>query len=480
MYTKNLYIHLIWQIPLIVLAVFPYITSILYAPVQPDAGYYLSVVERIREGLIVEKDFRVGYTPLFFYIVAFIKNVFGIGINYTFDLTLHFLFQLLTTFFIFKTSEQILNSKILPFFVAILYLLISYWICSYEFLLEIPSLMWGFFGVYLLLMNRQRNLSYFLIGIILACSFLTKQYGLGFLVLAFYLMIFQFKNRSIANYVTLLLGYVLPIIVMILLIPETSKNLFGNGYGIESGFDKFSLLLAFMNNVSISLGYLMYRLPIIIFALLLFPFVPNVKRKLAIFLILGIIGFSFQFIFAPLNHYLLYLVPFITIYIFIVFESVSKWKYLKFTYLILIVMSFVFSLKRNYNRALNTDNKLRLEQIEIKNNLLKQIKPNENIYISDYRLIYLYYLLNLHPVDMSYSFGIAIDERTHYSRIQKANNVITWENYKTLYFNELFSPRVCHYFDNHNDKYFIYKKENHLNELTNIFVQDQVVLYKND
>ena len=474
------YFHLIWRIMLLGIAVYPYILSIIYAPVQPDAGYYLAVIERIREGLIPERDFQVGYTPLFFFIIAFLKDLFNIGVDYAFDLAIHFLFQILTTFFIYKTSIQLLNSKPRSYFVAVLYLLISYWICDYEFLLEIPSIMWGFMGIVLLLRNPKRYLSFFFIGIVLSLSYLTKQYGLGFLVLTIFLMIFQLKNKIGLNYISLFAGYTLPIFILIIFIPETTKILLGNGYGIGSENNTDNILIHFWNNAYICISYFVYRLPIILIAFLFFPLISNEKRTLSIFLILGMIGFSFQFIFAPLKHYLLYIVPFVTIYIFVVYESINKRKLLKYLYLILIILSFGFSIKRDYSRSLNFDKKLRLEQIEIKNKLLKHIEPSENIYISDYRLIYLYYLLNIHPVDMNYSFGIAINEQDHYCRIKKADNVITWNNYKTLYFNDFFSERVSNYFYYTKTKIFIYKKENHLNELTNKLVPDQVVLYKNN
>ena len=120
-------------------------------------------------------------------------------------------------------------------------------------------MMWGFMGIVLLLRNPKRYHSFFFIGIVFSLSYLTKQYGLGFLFLTIFLMIFQLKNKVGLNYISLVAGYTLPIFILIIFIPETTKILLGNGYGIGRENNTDNIFILFWNNAYICISYFVYR-----------------------------------------------------------------------------------------------------------------------------------------------------------------------------------------------------------------------------
>ena len=89
---------------LAILSIFPMIMAILYAPIDPDSSYYLSIVERLNDGFIPYIDLKLHYTPVYFYMLLFLKHFFAVGINYDFFLTVQFILQCLCAFVVFKIS----------------------------------------------------------------------------------------------------------------------------------------------------------------------------------------------------------------------------------------------------------------------------------------------------------------------------------------------------------------------------------------
>ena len=59
-----------------------YLLSAFRSPVNADAGYYLGVVELIHNGLVPYRDFKLGYTPLFFYVLQVPRLFMGSYPNY--------------------------------------------------------------------------------------------------------------------------------------------------------------------------------------------------------------------------------------------------------------------------------------------------------------------------------------------------------------------------------------------------------------
>jgi 4-amino-4-deoxy-L-arabinose transferase-like glycosyltransferase len=466
-----------WLLFLFILAIIPYIFTIIYSPVSIDGSYYLSMVERIRDGLTPYRDFTLEYTPVFFYLTAFFKNLFSVGINYTFDLSFHFVIQLIVTYLIWVISQEFSISKILSFYAAIFYLLVSFWIAQYEFILEIPSLLWGLLGFYLALKYKERIIHFLLIGVITSLSFLTKQYGFGFFVLIIFLIFFNSKKWN--QLLFFFIGYFSLILLFLVWLPQIKTVFGGNGYGtneVDKSFIDF--IWAVIKRMANATGYFLIRIPIVVFTFLLLPKIIRKNKKNTLFLLIGIFGFMLQFVFALFNHYALYIIPFITILIFFVLKEIRERKLLFQFYSILLIMTISMAIFKNYSRIITINRELRNEQIALAEKIKKQIEPNSTLYIADTRLVDLYYLLNLRPVNMRYTFGLTMTEKLHFKQLQDADYILTYEKPDTLNFNYLNSERVNKFIENVPDKKLI-EDQFQFDRKSNKVGKNKIYLYRN-
>ena len=129
--------------------------SILNEEITVDASYYLSLIEQINDGKVLYKDLKTIYTPFFLLSVSWIKDVLGISINYTFDLAIIFILQLLNTFLIYLLSKKIKLNLYYSLYAAVCYLIFSLAVWKLEFTLE-PIV--NFFGLLsLVLINSKKT-----------------------------------------------------------------------------------------------------------------------------------------------------------------------------------------------------------------------------------------------------------------------------------------------------------------------------------
>lgn len=459
---------------MILVAVIPYLYVIYYSPIGLDSAYYLTVSQKLKEGFSLYSEVKTGYTPFFFYAMAGLKSLF-FEKNYTFDLSVYFITILISSFFLYKISMLYFKkNKLLSLLVVFFLLQITFWLEPFSVLLEYPSVMWGLASIWLLLAKTHNVKTLLISGLLFSCSFMTKQYGLGFLFLGYYVVVFMSCENKIRNSILLTISFLLPLVLYQLWNPAFFGSIWGGGYGTAG---KESLFLEFVENLRNSYKYLLYRLPILVFSLILILVYAKNNLHKTVFLLLGILGFSLQFVFEPLLHYFHYMLPFFSILIVWPISFPIKSVWVKFLYLGLLLLTITFSLKRSYVRVINYNNTIKTEQKVIANYINQEIQPGESVYISDYRLIYLYYLIHSDPDNLNYSFGVALTPDVHYKRMQEADCVISWNNYKTKYFNGLITDDVESFFNK--EKKAVYEKNHHLNELTNIFEKDQVVVIRN-
>jgi len=470
-------VKVIWAGLLAVLAITPYIYAILFSSVSLDGSYYLSIVERIRDGLVPYRDFTLEYPPVLFYITAYIKNVFSIGINYGFDLGFHFCLQVIVAFLLYKIALLLLLRKDFSYYVSIFYLLISFWITQYEFILEIPSLMWGLWAIYLAIRYKDKTAVFVLVGCIASISFLTKQYGFGYFFLIIYLILFnpdRWKQLLVFS-----IGYSIPVILISMSLPEITNVFLGNGYGtqlINKSGNVF--LVGVFKRMGEACFYFLYRVPVLLFAMGLFPFIPPRQRKYAGLLLIGIAGFMLQFVFAMFIHYTLYIIPFASLYIFLVLNNIRKNKIIFGTYVFVLLLVFGFSVEKSYNRVLSSDHEQRNKQFMLAEKIKHYIEPGKSLYIADTRLVDLYYLMNVKPTNMRYTFGLTLTENLHNKQLHDADYILTYEIPDKQNFDYLNSGRVLSYLNKILDKTVIEKDvffDKDLNKIT----EQRILLYRN-
>lgn len=459
---------------LLLLSIFPYVISIVYSPIRVDAGYYLSVVERLREGFSLYSDIKTIYSPLQFYLVAFVKNILNAENNYSIDLFIYFISIVVSAVFLYKIAKHIFSDRIMSFLTVIFLLQISFWIMPLEFLLDYPSVMWGIIGLWLLLTNKNTIITMIFAGLFFSFSFMTKQYGLGFLFLGLYTISINGGNSRFKNIAFLIISFSIPIVLYIVLNKDFLFFILGKGYGTQSSG---GVLANSFNNIVLVYKYLLYRLPITVIAFLVFFYRFKYEWKNKVLILLGIFGFSLLFIFEPLHQYFFYIIPFLSLLIVFPLMLLKNSRFLKYAYVILLFISIVFSIKRNYVRVWNVNSNSRLVQYEIADSINRIIPDSSTVYIADYRLVYLYYLLNSKPIDLDYSFGVTLTPKSHFERIKASDYVIVWENYKTKYFDYLNTNELIMFYNERMDNgIIVYEKNDHLNEISGKIEHDRVVV----
>lgn len=428
----------------IIAAFTPAILAVLFAPIDPDSGCYLAIIERINDGYVPYRDFSFFYTPFVFYIGFVIKKIFSIGISYEAFLILHFVFQTLAAVFVYKLTKLFTNRKDFGFFAAILFIILSHWNGGNAFLLETPSIFFGLWAIYFITRYPKNTLFIFFSGILAALAFLCKQYGFGFLLLNA-LVLFQYTKR-LKHLTVLFFGFSIPIVICFLIWGSNFLPvLYGGGYSGEMVFfDRIKMLfnrLIFLH---------LFAPVLLIIWLNSFSILKNKSPKgiQIVMLIFGILGFMLQFLFQPFSHYYLFVIPFVCILIFTVytysyrFHSIFK-LFIILTFTLSLIATYQFKVNKIYIQKSN----IKSDQKSIAKALIKQIPSGNTLYISNVNLIEQYYLTNLLPPNfrtLGYTFGVALSPQMHDKQIQDANYILKFKSaekeydiYTNLKYNQL-------------------------------------------
>lgn len=398
-----------------VIVIIPIIGSILKSGVDCDSAYYICIAERISEGYVLYSDLHAGYTPIWFYIMTAFKMIFNIpnGLYWPY-LCLLFAFEILTAISLYKMMRRWEVKHIVAYGCACLFLLTTHWLFGNAVLLEFPFMFWGLLSCWLIFEWRGKaNWWYIFVGLFSCLSFLSKQYGAGFLILDLFALFFMAKRswKAAECYLT---GYIIPIIACLIIWGDNFISCVFNGYGtasaVEAGYD-VSLWAKLSNMCWAFRFYLIMVCPFTAVSILFLPSAYKQGRLLNfVFAYCGIFGFLLQFYFSYSEHYFLPLVPF---GIILIAETLTlkNGKYL--TYLKYIALLFTIALvlyKTYYNRVYKRyimDNE-RGAQENMTKIVLSKINRNGRIFIPHGGLFYIYFTANVLPPNMStigYSFG---------------------------------------------------------------------------
>lgn len=386
-----------------------------------DTAYYCSIIERIAEGYVPYKSVSCGYTPLFFYICAGLKLLFNIPYGcYKFYLAIIYLFQIGSAFFLYKLSYKFCRNFYLSFITAWLFLIISHWNDGNAVLLENPSVFFGL-GSLLLCLNpiKKENLNFFLAGFLSCCAFLCKQFGVGFICLDLFIIIFGKNIKQKTSKCSLfMLGVLLPVTICIIIWGEELIPLVNSGYGIslpaEAGED-VSFSSKGIKIIYRIIYFCIRVVPFCIFSLLL---TPKDKSKLFLFVIcwLGILGFSFQYYFnAGSLHYSLFMIPFALLLIPASFSEAKKIGITAKVFYSGILLTMIISFSSTYYKRVYLEYVCRSQKqwVQLMDDKLKDeiqniIPKDETIWVHGVNTYYIYYLTNRLPPNLctiGYSFG---------------------------------------------------------------------------
>ena len=392
-----------------------------FRPLWVDPSVILVEMERIAEGYVPYKTMHLNYPPFWFYLMVGLKKLFHVPYGcYKFYLAIHYLFSVGCAYCVYGISKEFSVSKWLSLAASWFFLFISMWLWGDCVIFDIPTTFWGLMACLLALKFKDRRpVLFVLFGFVCALSFLSKQYGAGFLPLALWLIITFSPEKQIQRSVYFIIGYLIPVAICLLIWGEDIVNsIILNGYGgsylREIAGDQTTNLGRYLRG----LFFVCTRFPMIPLGLLYLPLsFKNGEWKQVLFCLFGIGGFALQFCFLWLDtitisgkalHYLIFLAPFIAILSFVLLSTRKR----SFAILVIgcLAITCLFSLYKLARWSI--PEYFNREEIQNQQMLTEAVNSivgeTETAWVVDGDLEFLYYKADLKPAVMdrvAYSTG---------------------------------------------------------------------------
>ena len=397
-----------------VLSVLVLIVGSFFNSMDVDTAIILTEMERIAEGYVPYKTMHLNYPPLWFYINVALKWLFHMPYGcYPFYLAVHWLYAIGCASCLYYISRRLGASKYISTFVAWLFFVVTHWPQGNEILFEIPSVFWGLLAISLYYKCQDKHPVWqIIVGAIACCSFLTKQFGAGFLMLVLWLIVTSSSENKWKQVGCFLLGYCLPLLICLACWgTDIFQSILFNGYGTEAMdayWGKETTLVSKLARLWGNLLYFCNRLvPIVYAALLLLPVMfKQGKWREALFCFFGIGGFLLQYFFVHGgHHYYLYMIPFALLLIPVML-SLDLNKYVRGVVWVVIALTAVLGAysayhNRVWKRYMHGGKQDYENQWKMGKKVADIVQDGETIFIPHGGLCYLYYTANLYPSCMA-------------------------------------------------------------------------------
>lgn len=298
-----------------------YFLSAFRSLVNADAGYYLGTVELIHQGFVPYRDFKLSYTPLFFYVLQVPRWFMGKYPDYTGFMLFLYLIVFLDAVLLSAIVNKVSKSWKWAWFSAIAFLVLYYYLDGAYFVLEACSVCFGLASMLVLMREKQSTWSMTLSGVFAALAFLAKQYGVLFVGVVGVLLLFsdvEWKKRML-NCLYAALGFCIVMALFVALfmisglgIGELLNSLSGSSYGKQTSVTYFE-----------GVGKAVKLFPYLLFVPCLFYGKKDKDLGVIMACLASILLASLQFYFNVFPHYYVYLLP------FVLALNVLVWKKLK-------------------------------------------------------------------------------------------------------------------------------------------------------
>ena len=417
---KNKYIK--WACAILgVLSVLILIVGSFFNRIDVDSAIILLEMERIAEGYIPYKTMHLNYPPLWFYINVALKWLFHVPYGcYPFYLVVHWIYVIGCACCMYHISKQWGSTKIIAAFVVWLFFIVIHWPGGNMILFEIPSIFWGLLSISLYYRwNNSHPALQIIVGVLACCSFLTKQFGAGFLLLVLWLIITSTSFNKWKQVGYYLLGYCLPLLICLSYWgTDIFQSILFNGYGTDVMDAYWGREITFSSKVSRLwrnlIGVVNRIVPIVYVAIILLPiiFTQNKWRE-ALICFFAIGGFSLQFFFVHGGyHYSLYMIPFALLLIPILL-TLDVNKYIRGVTWIIIGITLALGVYSAFNNRvwkiyLHNGKKQYDEQWVIGKKVADIVKDGETVFIPHGGICYIYYTANLYPSSCMAEIGYGI------------------------------------------------------------------------
>lgn len=400
----------IFAFGVVLLMVVSFAISALYVEMNPDVTYYAGVSKQIMSGNVPYIDVRVDYTPLALYMLCPPISIFGN--SWSMLLVYMYVVLLIDAIQLSLIIHHYTRNKALSTFGGGLFLVFAYMSEGVYFGLEAFVLLFGL-GAILVLINKKNKGYIMLSGVLCACAFWSKQYGLGFAGICWLWILLQpnIEWKEKLNQILLFAGGFFGILVLFvgyyvwhgITATQIKTLLFGVGYG-HCG----------IQGVADNGIWMLRRFPIFVLPLAFLPMFIKERKEISLLMVLvvAIFGFMFQCYFRPFYHYLILVWPFVIIFtLFTIDQYPYRKKYSK----ILLYILLILCVGRLLPRVVNMDKSMlnrkdRWEQMAVAEEISYAV-PKRSINVLAYKpdMMYCQFYNDYTPPLLSkygYTFGL--------------------------------------------------------------------------
>lgn len=416
-----------------VIMILAYVLSAFRSMVNADAGYYLGVTELIRQGYVPYRDFNLGYTPLFFYVLQLPRILMGEYPNYTGYMFFLYLITAVDAFLVAILVKRISNCVKFAWLSALIFLLLYLYLDGAYFILETFSLCCGLISMVLLVKKDSSFWRCFISGSFCALAFLAKQYGLLFAAVVGMLLLFSndgWKSKllnclfAFAGFCVILFLFVSLFILSGLGLKDLLLALSGKEYGGQS----FGMYVDGVIKTCRLFPYLLF-IPCLFFN------GRKADNRFVWACCAGLLLASFQFYFNVFPHYFIYMLPFVLVLNALLWKRLKSKNKLPFLFLVyfgVLFTSCALPLQYVYKNTKSlAKHDLRLAQKKTAVQLRQTVKDNEiGSALCYWNTIQYYGLCPIKPSSMQdYGFSFGYDtEETYIKRLEDADCFIVQKN----------------------------------------------------
>lgn len=397
-----------------VLSILVLIVGSFFNSMDVDSAVILVEMERIAEGFVPYKTMHLNYPPLWFYVNVALKWLFHVPYGcYPFYLAVHWLYAIGCASCLYYISRKWGASKYISIFVVWLFFVVNHWPLGNVILFEIPSIFWGLLAISLFYKwKNSHSVWQIVVGALACCSFLTKQFGGGFLLLVLWLIVTSTNANRWKQTGFYLLGYALPLLICLAFWgTDIYQSILFNGYGSDAMDAYWGVETTFATKLARMwhnlIGFSNRIMPIVYAGILLLPVIfKQGKWREALMCFFGISGFLLQFLFVYDGpHYYQYMIPFALLLVPIIF-TLDMNKYIRYVvYLIVGWTAFlgVYSAFHNrvWKRYLHNGKQDYENQWNLGERVSGIVQDGKTVFIPHAGICYLYYTANLYPSCMA-------------------------------------------------------------------------------
>lgn len=370
--------------------------------VHPDAFYYIGVSYLLMDGNVPFLDFNLDYAPLSFYLMDIPFLLFGK--SFTCAIIILYLLHIINAFLVYSILRHQKVSMKWAWFGCLLFLMNCFVFEGLFYVLEPFVLLFGLSALYLVQKKSGRT-NLFVVGLLCACSFLCKQYGLGFLFLTIVYVLVQsdYSKSCFRETAYIMFGFALGLVIFVFLMMlqginlEQMLSLSGTGYE-KKGLNGF--LLAWL--------YILKRVSPFYLALLLavWKYKRVFKDSFWLVCICGFFGFMLPCLVRFYVHYLLLALPFIVSLTIYTIYQINRSR-IRFVFVLIL---FITTIRPIYYIA-KTDRDLlihdyRSEQKQLSSKIAEYIPKGKNNVFASSRALPVS-LLNMYEPPLINKYGMS-------------------------------------------------------------------------